>query len=178
MAIILAHNGVMPKIDPSAYIADNAVIIGDVVIGAEASIWFNCVLRGDVNAIRVGARSNIQDGSVVHCDGDYDGNGGFPTLIGADVLVGHMCLLHGCVLENGAFCGMGAMAMNGSRIGAQAMLGAGAQLTPHKHIAPRQLWLGRPAKYMRDLSETELVLNHDGVRHYVEQGKIYKAAQE
>src|SRR3546814_16569364 len=130
--LILPFGGKSPKIHPSAFIAPGCKIIGDVEIGANASVWYNCVIRADVNHIRIGAGTNIQDGTIIHCDSDKDGAGGFPTVIGEDVLVGHMAMLHGCTLQDRAFVGLGAIVMDGCIIEGDDMLAAGAMLTPGK----------------------------------------------
>jgi carbonic anhydrase/acetyltransferase-like protein (isoleucine patch superfamily) len=167
----------VPRIHETAFVAPGCRIIGDVEIGPEASIWYNCVLRGDVNAIRIGARSNIQDGTVIHCDSpDPRHPAGFPTIIGEDVLVGHMAMIHGCVLEDRAFVGLGAIVMNGAHVESDGMLAAGAMLTPGKRIGARQLWGGRPAAFMRDLTEAALAEMQLGVAHYVRNGQRHKAA--
>ena len=164
----LSFDGKSPRIDPSAFLAPGARLIGDVEIGPEASIWYNCVLRGDVNRIRIGARSNIQDGSVIHVDSPKPGAPeGHPTLIGEEVLVGHLAMVHGCILHDRAFVGLGAIVMDGCVIESDAMLAAGAMLTPGKRIPAGQLWAGRPAKYVRDLSPEELEGMGAGVAHYV-----------
>src|SRR3546814_5892281 len=124
--LILPFGGKSPKIHPSAFIAPGCKIIGDVEIGANASVWYNCVIRADVNHIRIGAGTNIQDGTIIHCDSDKDGAGGFPTVIGEDVLVGHMAMLHGCTLKDRAFVGLGAIVMDGCIIEGDAMLAVGA----------------------------------------------------
>jgi carbonic anhydrase/acetyltransferase-like protein (isoleucine patch superfamily) len=165
----------MPVIHDTAFIAPGCQIIGKVTIGAQASIWFNCVLRGDVNTISIGARSNIQDGTVIHCDSDFDGSGGYPTIIGEDVLVGHMALLHGCTIHDRGFVGLGAIVMNGCIIESDGMLAAGAMFTPGKRLPAGQLWAGRPARYLRDLSDAELSANRLGVAHYVQNGQTYRA---
>ena len=174
---ILAIHGKAPRIDPSAFIAPGCRIVGDVTIGPDVSIWYNCVLRADVSRIVIGARSNVQDGSVLHCDperpGDPDGS---PLIIGEDVLIGHMAMLHGCVLEDRALVGLGAIAMNKARIGSDAMLAAGAMLIEGKVIEPRTLWGGRPARFMRDLDDTAIAGMRMGVAHYVENGKAHAAA--
>ena len=174
---ILAIHGKAPRIDPSAFIAPGCRIVGDVTIGPDVSIWYNCVLRADVSRIVIGARSNVQDGSVLHCDperpGDPDGS---PLIIGEDVLIGHMAMLHGCVLEDRAFVGLGAIAMNKARIGSDAMLAAGAMLIEGRVIEPRTLWGGRPARFMRDLDDTAIAGMRMGVAHYVENGKAHAAA--
>lgn len=152
-ALILPYKGKIPRIHPSAFVAPGARIIGDVQIGPQASIWYNCVLRGDINLIRVGARSNVQDGSIIHVE---DGDPGLPVIIGDDALIGHMAVLHGCTVGAGAFVGMGSVMMDGSEIEDFAMLAAGALLPPGKIIPERQLWAGRPAKFMRELSDEQV----------------------
>jgi carbonic anhydrase/acetyltransferase-like protein (isoleucine patch superfamily) len=176
-AQILSFDGRTPRIDPAAFVAPGARLIGDIEIGPEASIWYNCVLRGDVNRIRIGARSNIQDGSVIHVDSPKAGDEtGHPTLIGADVLIGHLAMVHGCVLHDRAFVGLGSIVMDGCEIESDAMLAAGAMLTPGKRIPAGQLWAGRPAKYVRDLTPQELQGQQAGVRHYVELAKAHAEA--
>ena len=174
---LISLNDKTPIVDPSAFIAPGVRLIGDIEIGAEASIWYNCVLRGDVNRIRIGARTNIQDGSVVHVDSPRPGRDvGCPTLIGDDVLIGHMAMVHGCLLHDRAFIGLGAIVMDGCEVEGDAMLAAGAMLTQGKRIPSGQLWAGRPAKYVRDLSESDLAGMRAGVAHYVMLGKLHKAA--
>jgi len=174
---LLTFGGKTPRIDPSAFVAPGARLIGDVEIGPNASIWYNCVLRGDVNRIRIGARTNIQDGGVIHVDSPKPGAPeGHPTLIGEDVLIGHLAMVHGCVLEDRAFVGLGSIVMDGCRIESDGMLAAGAMLTPGKTIGPRQLWAGRPAKYLRDLSDADIEGMRAGVAHYVELARRHAAA--
>lgn len=174
---ILPIHGKAPKIHDSAFIAPGCRIIGDVEIGPDASIWYNCVIRGDVNRIVIGARTNVQDGSVIHCDSPKPRRPeGYPTLIGEDVLIGHMAMVHGCVLEDRAFVGLGAIVMDGCRIGSDAMLGAGAMLTGGKIIESRQLWVGRPAAYVRDLPEVAIAEMQAGVIHYVDNARHHAAA--
>jgi carbonic anhydrase/acetyltransferase-like protein (isoleucine patch superfamily) len=173
----LTFGGNTPRVDPSAFVAPGAQLIGDVEIGPGASIWYNCVLRGDVNRIRVGARTNIQDGSVIHVDSPKAGDPhGHRTIIGEDVLIGHLAMVHGCVLEDRAFVGLGSIVMDGCRIESEAMLAAGAMLTPGKVIPSRQLWAGRPAKYVRDLTDKDLEGMQAGVAHYVELARLHAAA--
>jgi gamma-carbonic anhydrase len=173
---IIPFGGKAPVIHESAFIAPGCRIIGDVEIGAGTSVWYNCVIRADVNFIRIGARSNIQDGTVIHCDSGMDGSGGFPTVIGEDCLIGHMAMLHGCTLEDRAFAGLGSIVMDGCLIESDAMLAAGAMLTPGKRIPARQMWGGRPAKLMRELDDMFVRGNQMGVAHYVHNAVRHKAA--
>ena len=177
MAKLIPFGGRAPRVDPTAFVAPGAVLIGDVEIGPDASVWYNCVLRADVNHIRVGARSNIQDGSVLHVDSPRPGSpAGLPTLIGEDVLIGHMAMVHGCILHDRAFVGLGAIVMDGCEIESGGMLAAGALLAPGRRIPAGQLWAGRPAKYVRDLSEAELTGFRAGVAHYVDLARRHGAA--
>src|SRR5437764_81096 len=174
---LIPFAGNAPRIDASAFVAPGARLIGDIEIGAEASIWYNCVLRGDVNRIRIGARTNIQDGSVIHVDSPRPGHeSGHPTLIGEEVLIGHLAMVHGCILHDRSFVGLGAIVMDGCEIESGGMLAAGAMLTPGRRIPAGQPWAGRPAKYLRDLSEAERQANLAGVFHYVELARAHRAA--
>ncbi len=174
---IIPFGGKTPKIHDSAFIAPGCRIIGDVEIGPDVSVWYNCVIRADVNHIRIGARTNIQDGSVVHCDSPDEANpAGWPTIIGEDVLIGHMAMVHGCDLKDRAFVGLGAIVMSGAVIESDGMLAAGAMLTGGKTIGSRQLWAGRPAKFMRDLGDAQIEDMQEGVAHYVKNGKAHKTA--
>ena len=174
---IISVNGKTPQIDSTAFIAPGCRIIGDVVIGPDVSIWYNCVLRADVSRIVIGARSNIQDGSVVHCDGPMPHRPeGFPTIIGEDVLIGHMAMVHGCTLQDRSFVGLGAIVMDGCIVESDGMLAAGALLSPGKTLPHRQLWAGRPAKYMRDLSDDALIQLRGGADRYVHYAKAHKGA--
>ena len=147
--IIVPYQGKAPRIPETAFVAPGACLIGDVELGPGASVWYNCVLRADLNRIIVGARSNVQDGTVIHVEPHL------PTVIGEDALIGHMALLHACTVEDRAFVGMGSIAMDGSRIAAGAMLAAGALLAPGKVVPARELWAGRPARPMRAISDDE-----------------------
>jgi carbonic anhydrase/acetyltransferase-like protein (isoleucine patch superfamily) len=176
-AQLIGFGGRVPRIDPSAFVAPGARLIGDIEIGPEASIWYNCVLRGDVNSIRIGARTNIQDGSVIHVDSPKPGHqAGYPTIIGEEVLIGHLAMVHGCTLHDRSFVGLGAIVMDACEIESGGMLAAGAMLTPGRRIPAGQLWAGRPAKYLRDLSEEELAGNLAGVTHYVGMAKAHAEA--
>ncbi|NML92194.1 gamma carbonic anhydrase family protein [Novosphingobium olei] len=174
---IIAIHGKAPRIHDSAFIAPGCRIIGDVEIGPDVSIWYNCVIRADVNRVVIGARSNIQDGTVIHCDSPEPRHpNGFPTIIGEDVLVGHIAMIHGCTIEDRGFVGLSTTVMNGCVIESDGMLAAGALLTPNKRIGARQLWGGRPAAYMRDLTDEAIAGMRAGVAHYVENGRAHKAA--
>ena len=174
---IVPIHGKTPSIHDSAFIAPGCTIVGDVTIGAGSSVWYNCVLRADVSRIVIGERTNIQDGSVLHCDperpGDPDGS---PLIIGDDVLVGHMCMLHGCRIEDRGFVGLGAIAMNKAVIASDSMLAAGGMLTENKVMQTRELWAGRPAKKLKDLSDGAIAGMRMGVMHYTENAKAHSAA--
>ena len=177
MAELIPFGGKAPRIAADAFVAPGARMIGDIDIGPEASIWYNCVLRGDVNRISIGARTNIQDGSVIHVDSPKPGHeSGHATVIGAEVLIGHMAMVHGCILHDRAFVGLGSIVMDGCEIESEAMLAAGAMLTPGKRIPAGQLWAGRPAKYVRELSPEELAGQREGVAHYVALAKAHRDA--
>ncbi len=169
-AHILPFKGTYPDIAASAFIAPSASIIGNVEIGEGSSIWFNCVLRGDVHFIRLGARSNVQDGTVIHVS-----NGTHPTVIGDDVLVGHNCMIHGCTLEDGSFVGLGAIVMDGVVVETGGMVAAGALVTPNKRVRSGELWAGSPAKMVRELSKEEQESLTSGAHHYAELAQTYKA---
>ncbi|GLQ07621.1 gamma carbonic anhydrase family protein [Sneathiella chinensis] len=162
--------GKTPEIADSAFIARSADVIGDVVIGEDTSVWFNCVVRGDVNYIRIGDRTNIQDGTVVHVS-----NGTFPALIGDDVLVGHNCIIHGCTLEDASFVGMGTTVLDGAVVESGAMVAAGSLVTPGKRVPTGELWGGSPARFLRNLSDDEAANLTRGAKHYAELAKEYKA---
>jgi len=174
---IASLHGHTPRIHSSAFIAPGCRIIGNVEIGPDASVWYNCVIRGDANRIVIGPRTNIQDGTVIHCDSPQPGApDGFPTLIGEDVLIGHMAMIHGTVIEDKGFVGFAAQTMNGCVIEREGMLAAGALLAPGKRIPARQLWSGRPATFMRDLDDRMIAGLQMGVAHYVENAKHHAAA--
>jgi carbonic anhydrase/acetyltransferase-like protein (isoleucine patch superfamily) len=169
-ATILPLNGVSPRIHETAFIAPGARVIGDVEIGPGASVWYNCVLRGDINRIAVGAGSNVQDGTVIHVEPEL------PTLIGENSLIGHMALLHGCTLAAGSFVGMGAIVMDGCHISAGGMLAAGALLPPGKVIGEAELWTGRPATMRRMLSDAELSAMGEQTAGYVKTSQRHREA--
>ncbi|MCS6875082.1 MAG: gamma carbonic anhydrase family protein [Acidobacteriota bacterium] len=150
--IIKPFRNITPRISKTAFIAENAVIIGDVEIGEQASIWYNTVIRGDVNFIRIGARTNIQDGTVIHVSRDER----FSTIIEDEVTVGHSATIHGCYIERGSLIGIGAIILDGARIGAYSLIAAGSLVTPNTQIPPRSFVLGAPAKVRRELTEEEI----------------------
>ena len=161
-----------PRIDPTAWVAGSAELIGLIEIAAEASVWFNCTLRGDTEPIRVGARSNVQDNCVLHTDP------GYPLTIGERVTVGHQAMLHGCTIGEGSLIGIQAIVMNGARIGRHCLIGAGALIPEGKSIPERSLVLGAPGRVVRPLSDDEvanLLANND---RYVERAHRFAQALE
>ena len=158
-----------PKIHESAFIAENAVIIGDVEIGERASVWYNCVLRGDVNQIRIGADTNVQDGTIIHVSRGAD----FPTIIEKEVTVGHSATIHGCYIEQGSLIGIGAIILDGARIGKNSLIAAGSLVTPNTVIPPRSFVLGSPARVKRELSDEEIENLHHFWQNYVKLIELY-----
>ncbi|MDQ2069707.1 gamma carbonic anhydrase family protein [Natronospira bacteriovora] len=158
-----------PQIAERVYIDDMASVIGDVVLADDVSIWPMCVVRGDVNAIRIGARSNIQDATVIHVthDGPYTPDGGIPTIVGEDVTVGHKCLLHACTIGDRCLIGMGAIIMDGVVIGDDVIIGAGSLVTPGKQLESGWLYRGSPARPARKLTDQELEQLKYSAAHYV-----------
>lgn len=167
--LIMPYKGKSPKIHASAFIAPTAVIIGDVEIGAHSSIWFGCVLRGDVNEIRIGARTNLQDGTVVHV-----AEAGQGTYIGDDVTIGHAALLHACTIKDRVLIGMRATLMDDSEVAEESLIASGALLTPGKKVGRGQVWAGSPAKYWRDMSAADIDLITIRAAQYVRLGQSYK----
>ncbi len=147
----------LPKLGERVFVDDSAQVIGQVELGDDVSIWPLTVVRGDVNFIRIGARSNIQDNSVLHVthDGRYT-PGGVPLLIGSDVTIGHSVILHACTIEDACLIGMGSVILDKAVIGKHSLIGAGAVVAPGKIVQPGSLWLGNPARFVRMLSETEI----------------------
>jgi carbonic anhydrase/acetyltransferase-like protein (isoleucine patch superfamily) len=172
MGQLLPYMGKMPKVAPDAFIAPGAILIGDVEIGPKASVWYNCVLRGDVNYIRIGEGSNIQDGTVIHVDRLY------PTIVGRDCLVGHIAILHACTMEDGSFVGMKACVMDGCVVESGAMVAAGALVPPGRRILAKQLWAGVPAKHIRDLKPEEAFELEDAPKRYVTYAQQHKRSIE
>jgi len=171
MPIIKSFEGKHPTIHPDAFIADNAVIIGDVTIEKDASIWYGCVLRGDVAPIVIGEGSNIQDGTIIHVASAELGGAVAPTIVGKRVTVGHMALLHACTLEDESFVGMQSCVMDRAILKTQAMLGAGSLVPAGKVLESQQLYMGRPAKRAKPLDEATLAFLHHSARFYIELSK-------
>ena len=160
-----------PRIAPDAFVAPGAVVIGDVEIGARASIWYGVIIRADVNVVRVGARSNIQDGTVVHVSSRKQG-----TFIGNDVSIGHMALIHACTLEDGCFVGMRACIMDQAVVETGAMIAAGALVTPGKRVKSGELWAGSPARMVRLVSAEERVEIERIAKLYADLGAEHSGA--
>ncbi len=158
-----------PKIHETAFIAENAIIIGDVEIGAESSVWYGSILRGDVNYIRIGARTNIQDASVIHVSSKTH-----PTVLEDEITLGHRVTLHGCFIETGCLIGIGAIILDGVRVGKNSLVAAGSLLTPNTQIPPRSLVMGSPAKVRRELSEDEIKDLDRFWQNYVLLSQIYQ----
>ncbi len=168
MKKLLPYKGIFPQVWKDSFIAPSADIIGDVEIGSQCGIWFNCVIRGDVAKIRIGDRTNIQDGTVIHVTRD-----GHPTIIGSGVTIGHNALLHACTLQDSCFVGMGAIIMDDAIVESGAMVAAGTIITPGKIVKSGQLWVGNPGKYVRDLSEEEVAHIKVSEENYVKHVKEY-----
>ncbi|MCR0982138.1 gamma carbonic anhydrase family protein [Roseomonas populi] len=161
----------MPAIHATAWVAPSASVIGDVAMEEDASVWYGCVLRGDTNFIRIGARSNVQDGTIIHVNA-----GTMPAVIGADVTIGHACIIHACTLEDRAFVGMGATVLDKAVIREGGMLGAGGLLAPGKVIGPNELWLGSPARLARVMTAEERAHWDKTAPHYVALSKEHRAS--
>ncbi len=164
--------GILPQVDPSVYIDQSAQIIGDVTIGADSSVWMNVVIRGDVNRIRIGRRTNIQDGTIIHVMRDTHA-----TALGDDVTVGHAAVLHGCTIEDRCLIGMGAMLLNGATIGADSIVAAGTLVTEETRIPARSLVMGRPGKVKRALTDEEVASILDYSDRYVGYKKDYATSE-
>jgi len=167
--VILEFKGKYPKVDPTAFIAENAVVTGDVEIGPGANIWFNCVVRGDQNYIRIGANCNIQDSCVLHVEKDL-----YPLFIEDGVALGHRVVAHGCKIGKGSLIGIEAIVLNGAEIGEESIVGAGSVVTPRTIIPPRTLALGIPAKPVRPLDEKDFEM----IRNTISDYKMLKRAYQ
>lgn len=168
--MIKSFQGKRPQIHPTAFVEESAQVIGDVHIGEESSVWFNATVRGDVFHIRIGARTNIQDGTVVHVT-----NGRHATILEDEVTVGHNATLHGCYIERGCLIGIGAIVMDGARIGAGTLVAAGALVAPGTEAPPRSLVIGVPAKVKRSLTDEEAAQLDMYWKNYVGYAAAYKS---
>lgn len=161
-------NGKTPRIDKSVFVAPNATVIGNVSIGANSSVWFGAIVRGDSNSIKIGERTNVQDMCILHVDHKNS------VSVGDDVTIGHRALLHGCVVKDRVLVGMGSTVMNGAVIGEDSIVGAGALVTEGMVVPPRSLVLGIPAKVKRELTPAEAEGVSQAARHYLEYVKMYR----
>jgi carbonic anhydrase/acetyltransferase-like protein (isoleucine patch superfamily) len=168
MALRRTYQGKAPRIDPSVFLAEGAVVVGDVEVGAGSSVWYGAVIRGDVHSVRIGARTNVQDQSVIHVTG-----GTHPTWIGDDVTIGHRVVLHGCTVRDRCLIGIGAIVLDGAVIEAEAMVGAGALVPPGMVVPSRTLVMGAPARVKRALGDAELAMLRGSAQHYVDYAAQY-----
>lgn len=164
------YRTILPRVHPSAYIDQSAQVIGDVEIGEESSVWMNAVIRGDVNTIRIGDRTNIQDGTVIHVM-----RGTHATRVGSDVTVGHAAVLHGCTIHDRCLIGMGALLLNGAEIGEDSIVAAGSLVPEEKSFPARSLLMGRPAVLRRGLTDEEIASIRDYAQRYIGYRKDYMA---
>ena len=161
---IYSYNNKNPQLGRNIFIADGSKIIGDVQIGNDSSIWFNCVFRGDVNYTKIGERTNIQDGTVIHVSSSgfsATGGNGYPTEIGDNVTIGHNATIHACIIEDNSLIGMGSIVLDGAIVEKMSFVAAGALVTPRTRIKKNELWAGNPAKFIRNINEKEknLIIN-------------------
>lgn len=163
------YRGIVPRLGERVYLDPMSSVVGDVELGDDVSIWPFTVIRGDVNFVRIGARTNIQDGTVIHVshDGPHAKLGGFATVIGEDVTIGHRAIVHACRIEDACLIGMGAIALDGAVVRKHGFLGAGAVLTPGKEVGEGEMWLGSPARFVRRLSDAEIQALYYSAQHYV-----------
>jgi carbonic anhydrase/acetyltransferase-like protein (isoleucine patch superfamily) len=171
-AIVRSHAGKHPRIGAGVFLAETCAVIGDVVIGDQSSIWYSAVLRGDTMTIRIGARTSVQDGTVVHVTSEQ-----FGTTVGDDCTIGHSVILHGCTVEDCCLIGMGSTILDGARIGRGSLVGAGALVTPGTDIPPGSLVLGMPARVVRPVNQKDQAEIEYGAAHYVEQARRYLAGE-
>jgi carbonic anhydrase/acetyltransferase-like protein (isoleucine patch superfamily) len=165
---VYAYGDRVPRIDPTAFVAPGARVVGDVELAARASVWFNAVLRGDSDRVRVGEASNVQDGAVLHTDA------GSPCLIGEECTIGHRAVVHGCRIGDGCLIGMGAIVLSNAVIGAHSLVAAGALIPPGKSFPPRSLLVGSPAKMIRELTDEDIQsLIDPGIQHYLAYAQAY-----
>ena len=171
-ATVRGFGGVRPRLGQGVFLAETCAVIGDVEIGDESSIWYGTVVRGDVMPVRIGARTSIQDGTVIHVTSGFSG-----TVIGDDCTIGHAAIIHACTVEDFCLIGMGAIVLDGARVGRGSLVGAGALVTPGTDIPPGSLVLGAPAKVKRPVNDKERAQIAEGARHYVELTRRYLAGE-
>ena len=167
--MLYALDGTEVRAEGDYFVADNAVVLGNVLLKANASVWFNAVLRGDADLITVGENSNVQDGSVLHTDP------GYPLLIGSNVTIGHKVMLHGCEIGDNSLIGINAVVLNGAKIGRNCLIGANALITEGKEIPDNSMVMGSPGKVVRELSEAQIAGLTMSAKHYVENGRRFAA---
>jgi len=166
---IRPYKNILPRLGANVYIDESAAVIGDVVLGEDVSVWPMCSVRGDVNSIRIDARTNIQDGTVIHVTHRYkDLPAGHAVHIGADVTVGHQVIIHGCIIESRCLIGMGSLILDGAILRSGVFLGAGSLVAEGKELEGGYLWMGRPAKKVRELTAQELAWFDYSAKHYVQ----------
>ncbi|MDO5061979.1 MAG: gamma carbonic anhydrase family protein [Peptostreptococcaceae bacterium] len=170
--MLKTFKGKLPKVSDKAYIADNVVLTGDIEIAEDANVWFGVVMRGDVNSIRIGKGTNVQDLTMVHADSNS------PTRLGDHVTIGHCCIIHGCIIEDNVLVGMGSTVMNGAVVGKNSIIGAGSLVTEGKEIPSGVLAIGRPAKVIRELTEEEIASLQKAADGYVATSKVYLEEQK
>jgi carbonic anhydrase/acetyltransferase-like protein (isoleucine patch superfamily) len=174
---VRAYLGRLPALGAGVYVDPTALVIGDVTLGDDASVWPMTVIRGDVNRIRVGARSNLQDGSVLHTSRPFPGrHDGWPLEIGDDVTVGHQVVIHGCTIGNRCLIGIGSIVLDGAIVEDEVMVGAGSVVTPGKRLTSHGLYLGNPARRVRDLTAAEIERFAVVARHYIDLKNEYASA--
>jgi carbonic anhydrase/acetyltransferase-like protein (isoleucine patch superfamily) len=170
MALVRSYAGKTPRLHESAFVADGAIVIGDVEIGPESSLWFGAIARGDVNSIRIGARTNVQDYSVIHVTTRTH-----PTVVGDEVTIGHRVTLHGCTVGDRCLVGIGSIVLDGAVLGEESIVGAGALVAPGTVVPPRTLVMGTPARPKRELRPEELVHLRDSAARYAGYARQYLA---
>jgi len=170
--MIMDFKGKYPKVDPTAFVAENAMVIGDVEIGPGTNIWFHSIVRGDLNYIRIGSNCNIQDACVLHVEKDL-----YPLFLGEEVVLGHRVVAHACKIRRASLIGIGAIVLNGAEIGEESIIGAGSVVTPNSFIPARTLALGSPAKPVRPLKEKDFKLIRQTIKNYQDLKKIYHSTR-
>lgn len=177
MSPIRPYAGVLPRLGERVYVDPQACVIGRVEIGADSSVWPMTVIRGDVNFIRIGARTSVQDGAVLHVVHEgAPGSGGLPLVVGDDVTIGHKAVLHACTIGNRCLVGMGAIVLDGAEVGDEVIIGAGCLVPPRKRLPSRTMWVGNPARQLRELTEAEIAGLRYSAAHYVRIKDQYRGA--